>query len=54
MCHALRALRDCLPNDTELTTKNVSVGYVGEGTEFTIKDDDDVADYLKVCCATEN
>jgi len=48
VCHALRALRDCLPNDVELSTKNVSVGYVGEGTEFTIKDDEDVAEYLKM------
>jgi 20S proteasome alpha/beta subunit len=48
IAHALRALRDCLPNDTELTTKNVSVGYVGRDVEFTMKDDDDVEEYLKV------
>ena len=48
VAHALRALRDCLPNDSELTTKNVSVGYVGREVEFTIKDDEDVAEYLKV------
>lgn len=48
VAHALRALRDCLPNDSELTTKNVSVGYVGREVEFTIKDDEEVAEYLKV------
>lgn len=47
VAHALRALRDCLPNDSELTTKNVSVGYVGRDCTFTVKDDDEVADYLK-------
>ena len=48
IAHALRALRDCLPNDNELTTKNVSVGYVGRDVEFTMKDDEDVEEYLKV------
>jgi len=48
IAHALRALRDCLPNDTELTTKNVSVGYVGRDVEFTMKDDEDVEEYLKM------
>lgn len=45
--HALRALRDCLPNDSELTTKNVSVGYVGRDVDFTMKDNDEVEEYLK-------
>ena len=48
IAHALRALRDCRPNDTELTTKNVSVGYVGRDVEFTMKDDEEVEEYLKV------
>ena len=48
VAHALRALRDCLPNDTELTTKNVSVAYVGRDVDFTMKDDEDVEEYLKV------
>lgn len=48
IAHALRALRDCLPNDTELTTKNVSVGYVGRDVEFTMKDDEEVEEYLKM------
>lgn len=30
--HALRALRDSVPNDVELTNKNVAVAIVGKGT----------------------
>ncbi|XP_064488947.1 proteasome subunit alpha type-1-like isoform X2 [Ornithodoros turicata] len=44
--HGLRALRDCLPNEVELSTKNVSIAIVGKGKDFTIYDDDDVAPYL--------
>lgn len=44
--HALRALRDTLPNEIELTTKNCSLGIVGQDTPFTIFDDDKVKPYL--------
>ncbi|EEC14506.1 proteasome subunit alpha type, putative [Ixodes scapularis] len=43
--HGLRALRDCLPNEVELSTKNVSIAIVGKGQDFIIYDDDDVAPY---------
>lgn len=45
--HALRALRDTLPNDVELTNKNCSIAVVGEGEELSIYDDDDVNPYLE-------
>jgi len=37
--HGLRALRDTLPNEVDLTNKNVSVAVVGKGHDFTIYDD---------------
>ncbi|AWP07843.1 putative proteasome subunit alpha type-1-like isoform 6 [Scophthalmus maximus] len=45
--HGLRALRETLPAEQDLTTKNVSIGIVGKETEFTIYDDDDVASFLE-------
>lgn len=44
--HGLRALRDTLPQEVNLTTKNCSLGIVGKDTNFTIYDDDKVAAYL--------
>ncbi|XP_022108919.1 proteasome subunit alpha type-1-like [Acanthaster planci] len=44
--HGLRALRDTLPNETELSTKNCSVAIVGQEQKFTIYENDDVAAYL--------
>lgn len=44
--HALRALRDTLPNEIELTTKNCSLGIVGKDTPFKIFDDEKVKPYL--------
>jgi len=44
--HGLRALRDTLPNEVELTSKNVSVGVVGKGMDFTIFDNEDVEPFL--------
>ncbi|KAL3183572.1 hypothetical protein MRX96_033680 [Rhipicephalus microplus] len=41
--HGLRALRDCLPNEVELSTKNVSIAIVGKDHDFTIYDDDRLA-----------
>jgi 20S proteasome subunit alpha 6 len=46
--HGLRALRDTLPNDVELTTKNCSVGLVGKDNPFTIYDDEHIDQYLKL------
>lgn len=46
MKHGLRALRDCLPNEVELSTKNVSIAIVGKDKDFTIYDDDDVAPFV--------
>jgi 20S proteasome subunit alpha 6 len=46
--HGLRSLRDTLPNDVELTTKNCSLGIVGKDTNFTIYDDQQVQQYLKL------
>uniref|UniRef100_A0A8C1MJJ0 Proteasome subunit alpha type n=1 Tax=Cyprinus carpio TaxID=7962 RepID=A0A8C1MJJ0_CYPCA len=45
--HGLRALRETLPAEQDLTTKNVSIGIVGKEMEFTIYDDDDVATFLE-------
>jgi len=41
-------LRDTLPNDVELTTKNCSVGIVGKDLPFTIYDDQLVEQYVKL------
>lgn len=46
--HGLRALRDTLPQDMELTTKNCSIGIVGKDTKFTIYDDNEVEQYIKL------
>ncbi|MCJ8734549.1 hypothetical protein PDJAM_G00236620 [Pangasius djambal] len=45
--HGLCALRETLPAEQDLTTKNVSIGIVGKDMEFTIYDDDDVAPFLE-------
>ncbi|KAB1260506.1 Proteasome subunit alpha type-1 [Camelus dromedarius] len=45
--HGLCALRETLPAEQDLTTKNVSIGIVGKDLEFTIYDDDDVSPFLK-------
>lgn len=44
--HSLLALRECLPNDVELSTKNVSLAIVGKDTPFTTYDDEDVEQFL--------
>lgn len=44
--HGLRALRDTLPNEIELNTKNVSIGMVGKGTDFTVLDEEQTSVYL--------
>jgi len=44
--HGLRALRDTLPNEVDLTNKNVSVAIVGKDIDFTIYDDAMVEPFL--------
>jgi len=44
--HGLRALRDTLPNEVELSNKNVSISVVGKDTPFTIYDDAGVEPFL--------
>lgn len=46
VAHGLRALRDTLPNEVNLTNQNVSVSIVGEETEFVVYEDSDVDRYL--------
>lgn len=45
--HSLLALRECLPNDVELSTKNVSLAIVGKATPFTTYDDEEVDQFLR-------
>ena len=51
--HGLLALRECLPNDLELNSRNVSIGVVGKGHEFTVYDDDRVTKWLDLLSETE-
>lgn len=44
--HGLTALRETLPNEQELTTKNSSVCLVGKDQDLVIFNDEDVAPYL--------
>jgi len=44
--HGLRALRDTLPTEVDLTNKNVSIAVVGKDTPFTIYDDGEVDPFL--------
>lgn len=44
--HGLRALRDTLPSEVNLSTKNCSLGVVSKDMKFTIYDDEQVAPYL--------
>lgn len=45
--HALRALRECLPNEVELTERNVSVMIVGPNHPIKCFSDAEVAPYLR-------
>ncbi|XP_050537219.1 proteasome subunit alpha type-1 [Daktulosphaira vitifoliae] len=38
--HGMRALRDTLPNDINLNSKNVSIAVVGKGQQFEIYDEE--------------
>merc|ERR1719326_616830 len=51
VAHGLRALRDTLPNEVDLTNKNVSI--VGENTDFVVYEDSDVDKYLELIAGEE-
>jgi len=46
--HGLRALRDTLPSEVDLTQKNCSLGIACKDSKFQILDDDLVAPYLSL------
>lgn len=46
--HGLLALRECLPNDMELSTKNVSIAIVGKDRNFAVFDDEHVDQWLSL------
>ncbi|CAG9841219.1 unnamed protein product [Diabrotica balteata] len=46
--HGLRALRDTLPPEVDLTTKNVSIGYVGKGQNFKILEEEETSPFLSL------
>eukprot|EP00095_Tigriopus_kingsejongensis_P001692 maker-scaffold3299_size9292-snap-gene-0.6 protein:Tk01692 transcript:maker-scaffold3299_size9292-snap-gene-0.6-mRNA-1 annotation:"proteasome subunit alpha" len=44
--HGLRALRDTLPNEVDLTKENVSIAIVGQDLDFIVHEDDAAVHYL--------
>uniref|UniRef100_A0A1B6LNZ4 Proteasome subunit alpha type n=1 Tax=Graphocephala atropunctata TaxID=36148 RepID=A0A1B6LNZ4_9HEMI len=44
--HGLRALRDTLPNEIDLNSKNVAIGLVGEKTSLRVFDEKETGQYL--------
>lgn len=44
--HGLRAVRDTLPPEVDLTTKNISIGYVGKDQPFKILNEIETGPYL--------
>lgn len=53
VAHGLRALRDTLPNEVDLTNKNVSIAIVGSDTDFEVYEDSDVDKYLELIAGEE-
>jgi len=53
VAHALRALRDTLPKEVDLTNKNVSIAIVGEDIDFATYEDSDVDRYLDLIAGEE-
>ncbi|BFZ09667.1 hypothetical protein BsWGS_12706 [Bradybaena similaris] len=51
--HGLRALRDTLPQEVDLTSKNCSIGIAAKDTKFAILDDDEVSPYLALIAGEE-
>jgi len=52
--HGLRALRDSLAQDKELTTANVSLAIVGKDEKFKLYDGDEVAEWLEKLGSTQS
>ena len=48
VAHALRALRETLPTESDLTNKNTSVAVVGRGQDFLVGEDEGVDRWLKL------
>merc|ERR1712137_871447 len=48
VAHGLRALRDTLPSELNLNSKNCSIGIVGKDNDFTIYDDEKIEPYLSM------
>merc|ERR1711936_167636 len=46
--HGLRALRDTLPSEVDLTQKNCSIGIASKDKKFSILDDEATAPYLSL------
>lgn len=53
VAHALRALRDTLPAEMELTNKNVSIGVVGKDVDFSVFDDESADRFLNLLDPSE-
>jgi len=53
VAHALRALRDTLPAETELNNKNLSIGIIGENVEFAVYDDEGTEIFLNLLDPSE-
>jgi len=51
--HGLLALRECLPNDVELSNKNVSIAVVGKDHPFSVYDDEAVEQWLHLTSEEE-
>ncbi|CAG0894017.1 unnamed protein product [Cyprideis torosa] len=45
--HGLRALRDTLPNELELNSKNCSLAIVGKGQSFKVYENEEIAPFLE-------
>jgi len=53
VAHGLRALRDTLPNEVDLTNKNVSIAVVGLDKDFVVYEDESVDPYLELIAGEE-
>ena len=46
IAHAMKALQDCLPNETELNTRNCTVCVVGVNTPFVSYEDEKMEPFI--------
>jgi len=53
VAHGLRALRDTLPNEVDLSNKNVSIAVVGKDTPFKIYENATVDPFLELIAGEE-